>query len=126
MPCDSIFITTPMALGNLDRGILARALDADGWRVTQESGHLSATKGRNRLDVVADGATLYASEWANRERLTAKILQSYGRIAATETASKFGFALQSTTVENGGAVKLTFARNLGPSLAGPQLGKVGL
>lgn len=125
MPCDSVFVTTPMQLGNLNRAVLARALGADGWRVTQTDGHLLATKGRNRLDVVADGATLYASEWANRERLTAKILQSYGRIAAIETAAQFGFALQSSEVANG-ATKLTFARNLGPSLAGPQLGKVGL
>jgi hypothetical protein len=126
MPCDTRYETTPMTLGAVDRKILARSLQADGYNVRTLNGTLTASKYGTTIEVGANGATLTAADYADRERLTAKVLQSYGKLAATETAKRFGFTpLAEKRLDNGG-IKLTFKRSMGGTLQAKPLGKVGL
>lgn len=110
-----------MQLGAVNLEILARALKSLGWSVSLANGALRGEYGNRTLTIDRNGAQLTASTYADREGITRGILQSYGKLAATETAAKFGFTLaKATTLENG-AIKLSFSRAMGPTL-----GKVGL
>ena len=115
-----------MQLGAVDRKILARSLQADGYHVQTINGTLTASKYGTRIEVGANGATLTASEYAARERITASVLRSYGKLAASDTAERFGFKQVGEQHLDNGAIKLTFKRGMGGSLTAKPLGKVGL
>lgn len=124
MPCDTVYTTSVMDLGKLDRGVLARALTDAGWVVATNTTGLTATRGGARLTVDGQSASVRTSNYGqSAASIETQIRQSYGRVAAVQTASKFGFKLKGETRLEGGAIKLTLGRTMG----GPsKLGKVGL
>jgi len=113
MPCDTRYETTEMQLGKLDRKVLARALQGIGYTVRLDASGLHATRYGETIAVTNAGATLTAPSYADRKALQTKVLQAYGRLASAETAKRFGFTLAKETQLEGGAVKLTFKRNMG-------------
>jgi len=118
MPCDTVYQTTVMDLAKLDRGVLARALAADGWTVaTTATGLVAHTYGGATLTVEGATATLRTSNYTEgRNALEARIREGYGRLAATETAARFGFKLRGETRLENGALKLTLGRAMGPQI----------
>jgi hypothetical protein len=112
-----------MDLAKLDRGVLARALTADGWIVTTTTtGLVAKTIARSSwetatLTVEGASASLRTSNYTeSRTVLEARIREGYGKLAAIETAARFGFKVRGETRLENGALKLTLGRTMGPQI----------
>jgi hypothetical protein len=112
MPCDTIYETSEMDLAKLDRNVLAEALKGAGWIVDvsldKDYPCFYATVGATRLMLKQGSVATITSP--DPDRAKKEILQAYGKLAAKQTAKRFGFSELSSKVQADGSVKITFNR----------------
>lgn len=94
MPCDTIQTST-INLGNIgDRGLLKKALEEMGYRVTLTSDRIQFGNGRNGGVVYADGRV--DLQGAATELSVNEIKRAYSVEAVKLASQKFGWSVRQT------------------------------
>ena len=99
MPCDSITTQTiSAALSKALPSVLADALQADGWTITEKTAAcIYARNGIDRMTWTAGvGFTISSSAEARGREVVASIVRAYSRQAVTWAAQRAGWTVQRT------------------------------